>query len=507
MKQLLKKVPGLLSILLLIPLFFISSTAREYSGNEIKITSSSPKATEFFIMGREAFEMGRYDDATQAIQRALSSDPNFASAWLYNYFLNNDEFEKQKSIFNASQLIDDINEGEKLLIKIAWADKNNLPDKRFELTKKLAEIYPESPRVLLMLAGEYQLRGKTNHYRDFAYKAISVDPDSPLGYRALGASYVLHEPIDFTLAIKKFEKFVELRPNEASAYIALGDAHRANLNLEKALANYIIATEIDPEATVSLAKTGYLSVYTGKYDDARTAFQKARMLASTQKHLNYNPHCLAASYLFPLPTMREEANVASKKNMNQQNNKIVPLEGDSENCYFCCTLISMNYGFYVADYKEMSPCQCLNREFIFESKIPERITFEGFITFAESFKAAQNQNYEWAETMARQYAQITNPDIHITKNEAYNFLTGLINLKKGNYTNAISNFKKSDLNNICVKYNLGLVYDKLGNWEEAKKMFSTVASCKFANYSEVKIVKLANDWLDSYAMNQDMIIQ
>lgn len=84
------------------------------------------------------------------------------------------------------------------------------------------------------------------------------------------------------------------------------------------------------------------------------------------------------------------------------------------------------------------------------------------------------------------------------KNEAHNFLEGLIYIGQENYNKALASFNRSDVNNIFVKYNLGLVYDKLDMYEEAQRVFKEVADFKFANADKTQMAKTANVWLKSY---------
>jgi len=116
----------------------------------------------------------------------------------------------------------------------------------------------------------------------------------------------------------------------------------------------------------------------------------------------------------------------------------------------------------------------------------------------DGFRAIQNEDYEKAKQIIEEYAHSISPEIKPQRNEAHNFLEGLIYSGQKNYHKALASFNRSDVNNMFVKYNLGLVNDKLKNYEKAKKAFTQVADFKFANANETQMTKTATIWLKSY---------
>lgn len=462
-------------------------------------TNTTGEATQLFIHGREAFEMGRTSDAILYFDKALQKDAQYASAWLYKSIIAETDAEQNSSISKALRFRNNATEGERIQIDIELTYADNNSEKRFELAKQLAGLQPENARALLVLAGEYQAQGKISKFRDLAHEAIRVEPESPLGYRALAASWLLNEPVDFSLAEKYMQKFVELRPGEASAHIALGDVYRALLNLEKAKKAYSKAIEIDPENYAALSKRGYIHTYRGMFDEARADFKKALSIAGNIQDYS-KPNGSMISYLSTSHGM-ETTPVVEVTSKKHSNNKRLLLNDKSDNCYFCCNAISMSYGLFVPPDESFDACRCLLNEFDKESKTPDETTIEANIAFMRGFRAIQEENYELAKQIIEDYSHTINPEMKPKKNEAHNFLAGLIYSGKGKYNKALSSFKKSDTGNVFVKYNTGLVYDKLGMHEKANKEFTEVAEFYFGNASDTGIVKRANVWLKSYEKN------
>jgi tetratricopeptide (TPR) repeat protein len=458
----------------------------------LPVTSSSDEAVLLFEQGRDAYEMGRMGDAQLLLDKALQKDTHFALAWLYKAYSAESEPEWKGSLEQALRYRTYASAGERILIDIALTYSDNDVSERFRLAKRLTELHPESARALLVLAGEYQMNGEFSKFRDLAHEAISLEPESPLGYRALAASFMFNEPTDFSLAEKYVRKFVDLRPNEVSAHVSLGDVLRASLDLEPARNAYSNALKIDQSSVIALSKRAYVETYLGMFDDARNDFKKARMLASEGRE---KPNRQLVSYLFPGNGKIMGSEIDLALSAHGPSKSRMPLAGESDNCYFCCTFISMVNGLYIAPEKSLTACRCLQREFTMESHAPDSKVVEANFAFVDGIRAIQTMDLDKARKKALEYAEISNPGVVPVKNEAYNFMMGMIHYAEGSYNKSVNCFNRSDVSNVCVKYNLGLAYDKLGQFEEAEKMFTDVNCRDYGALKKPAVVKIAGSWL------------
>ncbi len=356
-----------------------------------------------------------------------------------------------------------------------------------------------SSRAQLILAGEYQVRKEYTKCRGLAYEAIHLDPDSPLGYRMLASSYLFNEPLDFELARKYMEKFVDLRPNEATAFIALGDVHRSRLSLDRAVIAYNKAIKLDPKSDVAYAKRGYINTYQGYFDDGRKDWAISLNLLKENDRSNW-PNNSVLSYLDPGNKKFDdiEASSVDLKVKTMKNGKD-PLEAPEDDHYFCCTVISMKHGVYVSPFQSMNECSALQRELSKESKAPDPTMIEANITFIEGVHALLQGDFEQAIQKAEAHAHMVEPYKSPRKLQVYNYLMGLINLKQEHFGKAVAYYLKSDLSNACVKYELGLAYDGLKEWDKAQAMFDQVSKCNFVTAAEPRMTRISNKWLKTYA--------
>ena len=497
----LSKIYGLVIRAALIILLFLSAVCLSYGNdkNEIPVTCSvtSAESLTSFISGREAFEMGRLKDANVLFDKAIEFDNQFALAYLYKAYGAVSKSEWEKYIDLATKNSNRVSEGEKILIQMESALSIKDGKERLVLAKRLVELYPQSSRARLILAAEYQSRKEFSKVRELARDAMQLNPDSPLSYRMLASSYFMNQPQDFSLAQNYMEKFREMCPNEPASHIALGDVYRAQLMWDLALQSYSKAITLDPTSSIAYAKRGYVNIYQGYFDDARNDWKLANELK--EGSMISDPFQSVVSYLYGSNGQVVAPELAMITQDNHTNGNRHPLEAPEDDHYFCCTVISMKHGVCVSPYGDISEQEALKRELTQESIAPRPQMVTANITFLESVHALMQDDFEMATLKAKQHALIIAPDLKPQKLQVYNYLMGLIDLKQKRYSQAVDHYRKSDLNNACVKYELGLAYDALGEWKNAQELFDQVSKYSFGAINTNYMSRISKDWLDSYA--------
>src|SRR6185436_6799333 len=89
--------------------------------------------------------------------------------------------------------------------------------------------------------------------------------------------------------------------------------------------------------------------------------------------------------------------------------------------------------------------------------------------------AARNGDYAAANSKAEENHKAVERDANPRKFEGYYALLGLIEMQKKNYAKAVENYKKADLTNIYVQYQLATAQDANGAKADAKKIFRDVS--------------------------------
>lgn len=490
-------MPMALLLLWMFPQFL---QAEEKKG-EIPVTTSSDAAYQAFTEGREAYEMGRIGDARVLVDKALKADPGFALGYLYKAYLAGSAEDWKSALELAIRHSSKVSEGEKLLVGIEEAWQAGDPGKRFELAKTLVDRYPGDVRAHLMLAGEYQLRKQVNLYRDRVNQAILADPRSPLGYRALAVSWLFNLPLDFDLAEKYMVEYASLRPGEAIALLSVGDVCRAKMQFLKAYTAYTTALQLDPLSGVGLSKRGYMNTYLGQLNEARSDFEKANSLTGGGSQIEAPNNNLVCFFFCgnvkraaeELQKMHSPASVSVPSK-----NKGVQRVADHHR--FCCSMIAQTHGIYTATNASDDECCCLQKDFTRESYPPDKETIDALFAFVESMRALDSKNYELAAQKAEEYALILQPGVRPEKSQVYQYLMGVISFRQDHYHSAVSHFLKSDLTNNCVKFDLALAYDKLGEFEKAGEMMKDVSGCVFTSSYTPEYVERSQRYMKKVAM-------
>src|SRR2546427_4942766 len=80
-----------------------------------------------------------------------------------------------------------------------------------------------------------------------------------------------------------------LAPDESNAHMFVGDAYRAQKNLEKARAEYLRGHALEPRNAVLLVKAGHANTFLGDYAAARADYDSAMALGRANEKAAYAP--------------------------------------------------------------------------------------------------------------------------------------------------------------------------------------------------------------------------
>jgi len=146
-------------------------------------------------------------------------------------------------------------------------------------------------------AYDYYLRGKEYSQRSLlesdkrisikmCEKAVALDPTFALAYAQLSRSHVLmywfyydHSEERLALGKQAADRALELNPNLPEAYLALGQYYyHGHLDYDRALEQFAIGREIQPNNCGLLSYVGYIQKRQGKFEQALANFKKASEL-------------------------------------------------------------------------------------------------------------------------------------------------------------------------------------------------------------------------------------
>ncbi len=234
------------------------------------VTTSSLEAYKYFLIGRESIERLYWEEAYQALQRAVEIDPTFASAYIllsevYTGMRNLKA--RDESLRKAKLYSEKASEKEKLLIG-SWHAEFIEKDRtlRYRLLDSLVQKYPREKRFHMDLA-EYYGDIKSEKAIEEYDKVLELDPTFGLALNEIGYAYALFKE-DYEKAIEYFERYKSLHPEDANPFDSTGDMYFYMGKLDEAVSEYKEALRIKPDFYFSKIKIAYVLALKENYIEA-----------------------------------------------------------------------------------------------------------------------------------------------------------------------------------------------------------------------------------------------
>lgn len=263
---------------------------------KIPVTTSSKKARELFLEGRELAEMIRFTDARDYFLRAIDEDPQFAMAYLY--LANNAASAKEffSSLKKAVFLAGEVSEGERLWILGQEAGNRGKPEVQLEHFSALTELYPEDERAHNLLAGVYfgrqDYRQAITHYET----ANQINPNFSQPYNQLG--YALRFLGKYEKSEYAFKKYVQLIPDEPNPYDSYAELLMKVGRHEESIENYRKALEKSPQFLNAFVGIANNQMFVGDYEAARATLAEHHELSRHGGERRIAHFWTAVSYVF-----------------------------------------------------------------------------------------------------------------------------------------------------------------------------------------------------------------
>lgn len=154
------------------------------------------------------------------------------------------------------------------------------------LTDKVLEQFKDAELYSWRSLAYFALKDDKDIMMFFAEKAIDADSDFFLGYIAMGCALYIKGNINN--AIANYNKAIDLKPDNASAYKNRADAWKETKDIEKSLADYNKAIALNPDYAYAYNSRANLWNKKGDYEKAIIDYNKAIDLKPYNAYLYYN---------------------------------------------------------------------------------------------------------------------------------------------------------------------------------------------------------------------------
>ena len=104
---------------------------------------------------------------------------------------------------------------------------------------------------------------------------------------------------------------------------------------------------------------------------------------------------------------------------------------------------------------------------------------EANVAYWQGLLAARRGEFDTAKVLAKRNKELVEAQDNPRKMENYSDLMGLIELRQGNFEEAVEYYRGANLNTMYTKYHLALALEGAGETQEAKDLFKEVADWNF----------------------------
>lgn len=245
---------------------------------KVPITTSSDEARALYMEGRALVDDLHIVEANEKFMQAVSVDDSFAMAHYQVALTAQTNAEFFAATAKSSERAGNATEGEQLYIKALAAGADNDQATQRDALEQLMGMYPKDERTHMALAnflvGQQDFSGAIAHFGH----ATAIAPEFASAYNALGYAHRNTDDLDSALAA--FEKYVELIPDRANPYDSLAELQMEMGNYDESIANYRKALSIDRYFSASYAGISINQSLKGEPERAQEAADE--MLAAAR---------------------------------------------------------------------------------------------------------------------------------------------------------------------------------------------------------------------------------
>jgi tetratricopeptide (TPR) repeat protein len=454
----------------------------------VPLTTSSAPAKEHFMLGLRASDVGQGTEARAHFLEAVSADPNFALAHLYAALNANTTVEFRTHLDQAAALASKASLAERLMIQMAQRGFANDRVGQLAAAQELVSAAPSNPRALMRLANVQFALNRPTAARATLERAIKAAPTFAPAYIQLGNSYLTIEPRDVAKGAVYVRRALNLEPNEPYTHDFMGDAYRANNDLEKARAEYTRQAELDPSHAIAYQQRGHVNSFLGKYDEARADYDKSISLGDVNEKASYPAYRALVNVYAGDPKAAEQELEALATSIDG----MAGLDGKANAKIFALTTelsIALHNGHIDVAERAADQLRKLWKEEAEAGGTPEfRRAQEANIIYIDGMIAARKGDYAGARAKAQEYMKLVEPDKNPRKNEAAHEILGMADLLEKKYASAAAHLAQGDPNSTYITYQRAVALEGAGKAAEARVLYRRVASTNF-NSVDVALTK------------------
>jgi tetratricopeptide (TPR) repeat protein len=240
--------------------------------DKMPITTSSERALEYYLQGRDLVEKLRGQESRQFFQQAVDEDPEFAVAYLQLAPVQPSVKEFFASFDKAKALVDKVSEAERLWILGYEAGAiGGDPVGQLGYFQKLVKQYPNDERAHNLLAGNYFGTQDWEMAVEEYERAAQINPEFSMPYNQMG--YALRFLERYDDAEKAFKNYIELIPDDPNPYDSYAELLMKIGRYDESIKQYKAALEVKSDFIFSHVGIASNLNFKGQHEEAREQLQ------------------------------------------------------------------------------------------------------------------------------------------------------------------------------------------------------------------------------------------
>jgi len=465
---------GVVAIMICSALLLAACGTVSDSSNEIPLTTSSDKALEYFLNGRDLLEKLRAQESRQYFQYAVNEDPDFAMAHLYLAQAAPSAKAFFESMDKTLALLDKVSSGEKLWIQgfEAAAIKGD-PLSARKMFQQLVEAHPDDERARNLLAGNYFGQQEYDLAVIEYNKVTAINPEFSQAYNQLGYAYRFLERYDEAEAA--FRKYIELIPDDPNPYDSYAELLMKIGRFDESIENYKAALRINPTFVFSHMGISSNLNFKGEHEAAREQLQVMYDVAKDDGQRRTALTATAISFV-------DEGKYDEALQQLEKQYAIAEAIHDTSN--MSADLILMGNIMLEADRADdaltvyQEAVKIVGASSLSED-VKDQTKLANFFNEGRAFLA--KGDIEQAKDCAAKYSERVEAVQNLFQIKFSCQLTGMIALETGNFDAAIADLLHANLLDPYNLYRLARAYEGKGDNDKAKEFYSKAADFNVVN--------------------------
>lgn len=456
-----------LTIIFIVSICFFTLINCTKDSDKIPITTSSEKAMDNYLKGRDLFDKLQAQESMQYFKNAIEEDPDFAVAYLNLSFTVPSAKEFFENLNKAVSLADKVSEGEKLWIKGVEAGVNGFPMKQRDYFEMLIKKYPNDERAYNLLGGNFFGQQEWAKAIEAYSKATTINPEFSQPYNQLGYAYRFLEKYDE--AEKAFKKYIELIPNDPNPYDSYAELLMKIGRFQESIEQYKKALSYNPNFVASHIGIATNLNFLDKHEEARVQLKKLEEMARNDGERRAAWFAMTVSYVDEGNTDLALETLNWQLESNKKINDHTAMAGNL-NVMGNVLLESGKIEDAVKKFDEAL-------EIVEKSDRSEEVkdNFRRAYLFNTAYAKLKQADFEKAITNAEEYAKQANKINNPNLIRASHQLNGMIALEQKEFDTAIAELKQASQQNPYNLYRLAMAYKGQGDKENTELYYKKAA--------------------------------